>query len=299
MEFNPKRTTIILVLISCIPFYSLAQEYTFKVLVNRGKNEIKTSTGWEQIRVGVALTSADEFRIVDNAYLGLVHVNGKPLEIKEPGNYKVTDLAARVGQGSSVLNKYTDFILSQNSEKKNNLAATGAVHRGIGIDVYLPEAEKAMIYGNIVALRWSNDKPGPYVVNFKNVFGEELSTIETNETSVRIDLYGEKFLNEENILVEVDLKQNNTGKPDSYILKKMAPADKERIKNELKQLESSIIEKNALNLMILAAFYESNNLLIDAGTTYLEAMSYAPEVPVFDDIYDGFLVRHGLRDVKE
>lgn len=298
MEFNPKRTTS-LILICCLPFFSLAQDYTFKVLVNKGKNEVKTGTGWEQIRVGVVLKSADELRVVDNAYLGLVHVNGKPLEVKQPGNYKVADLAARVGQGSSsVLNKYTDFILSQNSEKKNRLAATGAVHRGIGIDVYLPEAEKASVYGNIVALRWSNDKAGPYVVTFKNVFGENLSTIETNESVVKVDLYGEKFLEEDNILVEVDLKQNNTGKPDSYILKKLSSADKERIKGELKELEPSIIEKNALNLMIQAAFYEANDLLIDAGTAYLEAMSYAPEVPVFEDIYDEFLFRHGLKDAK-
>src|SRR5688572_17001615 len=96
--------------------YADAQTYSFKVLVNKGKNEVKSGGTWQPIKTGSTLKQGEELRVADNAYLGLVHVTGKPLEVKQAGNYKVDDLAAKIGGGTSVLNKYTDFILSSNTE---------------------------------------------------------------------------------------------------------------------------------------------------------------------------------------
>ena len=125
--------------------YAHAQDYAFKVLVNKGRNELKSGNNWQQLKVGLSLKSADELKISENSYLGLVHVSGKALELKESGNYKVVDLAAKVNGGSNVLNKYTDFILSSATAPKNRLAATGAVDRGEdNIQVYLPTSELAV-----------------------------------------------------------------------------------------------------------------------------------------------------------
>src|SRR5215212_330319 len=126
-----------------------AQDYAFKVLVNKGKNELKSGNNWQQLKVGLSLKPADVLKISENSYLGLVHVSGKALEIKQSGSYKVTDLAAKIDGGSSVLTKYTDFILSSATSPKNRLAATGAVDRGVNnIQVYLPKAEQAVVYND-------------------------------------------------------------------------------------------------------------------------------------------------------
>src|SRR5688572_30895252 len=119
-----------------------AQDYTFRVLVNKGKNELKSGETWQQVKVGSSLQSHDELRVAENSYVGLVHKTGKPLELKQSGKYKVMDLAAKVTGGENVLNKYTDFILSKNTGPKTNLTATGAVTRGDGfIQVHLPKSE--------------------------------------------------------------------------------------------------------------------------------------------------------------
>src|SRR5882757_5974005 len=119
-----------------------SQDYTFKVMANKGANEVKSGDGWQPIKTGASLKSGDELKISENAYLGLVHVTGKPLEVRTAGSYKVADLAAKMSGGASAMNKYTDFILSSNSAeaKKNRLSATGAVHRGEPtlLSVYLP-----------------------------------------------------------------------------------------------------------------------------------------------------------------
>src|SRR5688572_1207620 len=162
----------------------------FRVLINKGKNEIKTGNNWTPAKVGASIGTTDEIRVSENAYLGLVHVSGKSLEIKDAGVHKVTDLSAKVGQGTSVLNKYTDFILSNNEQRKNNLTATGAVHRGINtIKLFLPKPEAAIVYNNRIIFSWEkNDAPAPYTVIFRSMFGDELKKVDVPSNSVTIDL---------------------------------------------------------------------------------------------------------------
>jgi hypothetical protein len=120
------KTTALLLAFLIISTLAIGQDYAFKVLANKGNNEVKSGETWQPLKTGASLKSGDELKLADNSYLGLIHATGKPIEIKKAGNYKVTDLAAQVGGGSSVLNKYTDFILSSNAEeKKNRLSATG------------------------------------------------------------------------------------------------------------------------------------------------------------------------------
>src|SRR5687767_4882806 len=145
------RTFALIFALFTVSSYVFAQDYAFKVLANKGTNEIKSGESWQPLKTGASLRSGDEVKLADNAYIGLVHASGKPMELKTAGNYKVSDLAAKVGSGSSVLNKYTDFILSSNSAeaKKNRPSATGAVHRATesaSIKLLLPENQHSGIY---------------------------------------------------------------------------------------------------------------------------------------------------------
>jgi hypothetical protein len=274
-----------------------AQDYAFRVLVNKGKSEVKAGDNWSLIKVGTNLKKDDEVKVTENAYIGLAHVSGKTLELKQPGKYKVADLAGKVSGGSSVLNKYTDFILSSNSAgKKNNLAATGAVTRGNQIPLYLPLSQNALIYNDEIIISWSNEKiPGPYIVKFNSMFEDELAKLETSETNLRINLSDASFINEDNILVAVTSKSDPNKVSDKYTLKRVSKADKERIKSALSEIASQTSEQTALNKLVLAGFYEQNNLLIDAGTAYLEAIKLAPDVQEYKEAYADFVNRNGLK----
>src|SRR5689334_14157863 len=87
-----------------VSYFAFAQDYAFKVLANKGANEIKSGGAWVPLKTGASLKKDDEVKLADNAYLGLVHLSGKPMELKMAGNYKVSDLETKVGSGSSVLN---------------------------------------------------------------------------------------------------------------------------------------------------------------------------------------------------
>lgn len=274
-----------------------AQEYTFKVLVNKGQNEIKAGNNWLPIKVGANLNSVDELKITQNGYVGLVHVSGKPLEVKSAGTHKVADLAGQVKGGSSVLNKYTDFILSSATEKGNRLTATGAVHRGTNqIKVFLPNPKQAIVFNDKISIAWSKDpNTNVYIVRLNSMFGDELDRFEVTDTTMTINLNGPKLANEDNILVEVSSQIDKEKVSESFMLKKLSSADKARIKNSLANIAAQTSEQTALNNLFLASFFEDNKLLIDAATAYQEAIKLAPNVPYFQEAFNSFLTRNGLK----
>jgi hypothetical protein len=284
-----------------------AQDYAFKVLANKGANEYKSSEGWQPIKTGAVLKLGDELKISENAYLGLVHKSGKPLEVKKAGPYKVTELAQQVGTGTSVLNKYTDFILSSNSaeSKKNRLSATGAVHRGepTMLNVFLPPPQNAGVFGKMMVVEWETPKSGgPYVVTLKDIYEEDIAKFETPETILRVDLADPKFPKlgtELAILVEVSSKADAKTKSEGKVVKKLDPATLERVKKAYAEIASEIKEETAFDKFIQAGFFEQNGLLIDALTSYEEAIRLAPDVDDFKQGRDEFLYRNKLATQKQ
>jgi tetratricopeptide (TPR) repeat protein len=285
-----------------IAFLTDAQEYTFRVLANKGANEVKSGDSWQPVKTGAQLKKGDELKISENASVGLVHVTGKPLEVKQAGSYKIDDLAAKVGNGSSVLNKYTDFILSSNSAeaKKNRLSATGAVHRGLeDIKVFLPENQYAEIYNNIAIINWESTKgAAPYVVSIKNMFDEELAKIETPENVTQIDLSDPKFANETAVLVEVKSKADGNNKSVQHLIKKLSPARYDVVKKQLNDETADLKDETAFNKYLLASVYEEKKLFIDAITCYEQAIKMDPGNPTYKEGYDEFLLRNKLKSTK-
>ena len=297
------KTKLVLFLMLSVFVSGYAQDYAFKVLVNKGKNEVKTSGGWQAVKVGTSLKSIDELKVSENAYVGLVHVSGKPLEVKQAGKYKVDALAQKVSGGSSVLNKYTDFILSSNATKKNNLAATGAVHRGLKkVHLFTPEDpnQQRVIYNDEIILNWDTQQAaGPYVVTLNSLFDDELLRVETKDNFLKINLADAKLANEDNINVTVTPKSDVNKASEKYALKRASKADKERIKNLLAEIAAQVSEPTALNMIFLAGFYEENGLLIDAATAHRQAIILAPDVPYYVEKYNEFLSRNALLAPKD
>jgi sporulation protein YlmC with PRC-barrel domain len=281
---------------------AFAQDYTFKVMANKGTNEVKSGDAWQSVKTGDRLKSGDELKISENSYVALVHATGKPVEIRQSGNYKVNDLASKVGAGASVLNKYTDFILSSNSAeaKKNRLSATGAVHRGLSdIKVFLPENQYSDIFNKNLIVNWESVKGvGPYVVIVKNMFDEELVKLETPENFVVIDRTDPKLANDEALLIEVKSKADAKSKSEQHLVKKLSVARQESVKKMIDEMGSDMKEETALNKFILAGFYEENKLFIDAITAYEQAIKLAPDVPTYQEAYEEFLLRNKLKNPK-
>lgn len=268
-----------------------AQTFAFKVLVSKGKSEIKTATDWEPLKTGTSLQLSDEIRVSPNGYLGLMPAEGKPIEVREAKVHKVSDLVKKVSRGATALNQYTDFILSKEEEKKGRLAATGAVVRGIKglVMLYLPEQDQAKVYGNRVVVQWhSADVKGPYEVIFKSMMDDELARFTTDQTWISVPITEGKFKNENNLMVKVIAKNKPGQGSKDYYIKKLKGADRQKYDEKFKDLN---VGTSALDRYVAAGVYEENLLLIDALNAYHEAATLAPDVELYKTAYDEFVKR--------
>ncbi len=60
-------TLFLSLFISC----AIAQDYAFKVLANKGANEVKSGSEWAPIKTGASLKNDDELKLSPNSYMGL------------------------------------------------------------------------------------------------------------------------------------------------------------------------------------------------------------------------------------
>lgn len=277
-----------------------AQTYAFKVLVSKGKSEVKTPTSdWEPLKTGTSLQSSDEIRVAQNAYLGLMPAEGQPIEVREAKVHKVADLVKKVPRGATALNKYTDFILSKEEEKRGKLGATGAVTRTIPglVMVYLPGDDKAQLYGDKVVIQWqSEDVKPPYEVIFTSLMGEELGRYTTDQTWVAVAVNEGKFKSEANLMVKVISKNKPGQGSKDYFIKKLKGKDRQEMDEKFKDAKTGT---SALDWYVMAGVYEENLLLIDALNAYHEAAVLAPDVELYKAAYEEYVKRLESVLVKE
>ncbi len=299
-----KRISLIMTIaLLAIGTITYGQGYTFRVLANKGTNQIKSGSEWVQLKTGATLKSNDEIKVGEAAYLGLMHSGGKTLEWREAGTFKVSDLANKVPAGKSVGAKYADFLASKMTAeaKKNRLSATGAVHRGAGdeeINVYAPNS--VQVYNQVAILRWDAlEGDGiTYKVQLSNMFEDVLLSEETNNTFYELDLTDPKIKDSSILLFSVSTSEDEDIKSQSIAIRKLETDDKQKVDSGLGELMTDIEEESALNKYILAGFYEENNLLIDALTNYEKAIELAPEVETFKEAYEEFLLRNQLKSAN-
>lgn len=285
-----------------------AQDYTFRVLANKGMNQVKRagSSAPEALKTGAKLNTNDEIIASEDAYIGLMHSSGKTTEIRGAGIKKVSDLEKNVNVGgTSVASRYAQFVMNKLNEEettdvRSRMNATGAVSRAVGsapINVMAPV--QADLMGDNAILRWDapeNVSEGDkYLVKVENIFNEEIYSEETDKTSIELDFSNEELAYDMGLyLVKVYKKGDEEIVSNEIGIKKVKAGDKVEIQENLANLRSEVSEDSPLNKIIYASFYEENGLILDALTKYEEAIAMSPEIEDFQELYQNFLLKNGL-----
>ncbi len=288
-----------------------AQEYVFKVLANKGQNSFKSSeSAWTPLKTGQALNSGDELKLSGDAYIGLMHNTGKTLEVKTAGTHTVTSLSSSLkNKNSSVASKYADFVINKmtdsgdGSDYRKSLGATGAVDRALasGATINIMAHSSSDIINQEVVIRWNAPKQEgetdmlTYEVLFSNLFDDVIKTTETTNTSFMLNMAEEPFASLDNkfVKVKVMVKGDNLSS-DEYAITIKPDDESVEIKKTLTALKGEVEESTALDNIVLAAFYEENDLLLDALTAYEKAIKIAPDVEMYQQAYTDFLIRNNF-----
>lgn len=273
-------------------------DYTFKVMAFDGSVSYKDhdSGQWLPVDVGTLLAAHSMVKVDAHGYLGLVHTSGKTYTLQK-GTYEIDRLADKFrNQSTGAATKYADLFIEKT--KTNVTAKPEDKERSVeerelkmllpsSVDVFSPE----------VILRWKDKEEidQRYEVVFKNMFDEVVMVREAEGTRLVLNFDDEKIARERLLIVSVHKKNQKSLQSSDYGIKQMTDEEAELIEEELEELKLELSGQEAiLDMLILASFYEQNNLLADALTTYERVTELAPDVEAFKTAYDQFVFRNGL-----
>jgi hypothetical protein len=302
-------TTLSLFLAVVIPSFSQDNDALFKVLASKGSNKyLSLNTSDETpLVIGKKLTKGDKIVIDENGYAGLAYKSGKTIEIKKPGTYEVNQLVPQVNaQNAGLSKKYIDFVVGEmtasaedmSKNRHKYMAVTGSVERGnYSIHMMVPQGKTTYVIAQPVKIKWCAAADAKsYAVRVDNMFDEQLYVMETSDTSAMLDM-GKIHNKEEDLQCIVRISSKLKGKelhaPD-FSLRYLGGEKGKVLQKKLNELTAELGEETALQKLLLASFYEENNLLLNAMEQYEAAIQLQPEVDDFKFIYNQFLIRAGM-----
>jgi hypothetical protein len=312
MKYIALLIALALAVVSSQTTYS--QGFEFKVLASKGNIEVKTPRSEaKKIKTGDNINSDDIIKIPKSSYVGLMHKSGKTIEIKEEGEYKAKDLAEKLSSHKTSFSKrFAQYVADEiaggesvmkGSNYRENMQSTGSVERGISdefdpnkVKIKLNTPRKFTAIQPVLTLYW-NKIPGVTKYTFKltdrfdrPVFSKEVSdtlyVLDLAPLDVEKDVY--YFWKITSIAGVGAESETACFLYPSY--EKMA-SKRDSIELLKRELED---DSSPLNQLIMASYFEENQLILEAMDSYQNAIKLAPEVEEFRQVYDKFLKRYGL-----
>ncbi len=294
-----------------------AQNFTFKVMASNGVITSKISK--KRLWAGSELNKTEIIVVPAGGYVGLMHKNGRTVEIKQAGNYKITDLDAKIGVAGTLSNKYATFVagemtkadkidINQNHRKYSSI--TGSVSRRIvgyskTASAYMTE-DDMLLFDKKITLHlfptYAGKADTVYLVRILDPAGNkeldkfEIPANKQSEAFINIDFskYHPKY-EENNLKLEVSFKgfEETEDKRSNYSVSFTALNDA-KYKQTAKEL-TQVKTNSALDNIIKASIFEKNGYILDAINCYETAIKLAPEVGTYQVMYVDFLVKHKIR----
>ena len=295
------KKIFVIILLACISSEALPQDFVFKVILSKGSVGIKSDS--KRLKIGSTLKSGDRLVVGPDSYVGLMHNTGQTIEITKPGEYAIDQITSQLSAESSgitsrivgfVLKKISKFEESPEANYKENIRAVAGVSRATDgqLTLLLKESGKTnKVYGENIILRWFSTENAPgYVTKIMNSFGEELTTVETDQEFIQLDLESEELGKESFFIVQVSAPEIEL-KSGIYQIQRVRNSD------EISDLQSALNaygENNAMHALMLATFYEDRRLYLDALSQYERAMQLSPDQEFFRVVRDQFIINNSL-----
>ncbi len=301
-----KNIISLILLISTFSVSIFAAAPDFSVVASNGEVMVKRdkATNWVKLASGQKLFQKDQIQIGKNAYLGLVHSSGSPVEVKNSGNYSVQKLVAQATtKKSNVTKKFTDYIVGELSKSddqvgkdnyRKDMETMGAVERGSskGLTAKLPRSSYTL--DNKMDFSWYK-KEGVTTYKFviKDSEGKKIVDKDVNGTNLTIDLAQYKMKKGDCYNWSVS---SNGASTEEYCILKFGDNEAKQVNQELTEIQTEIGKNpGAVGQLILASFYEEKNIVNRAVAAYEAAIKISP-IESYKRLYSLYLNRLGLKN---
>lgn len=287
---------------------ALSQKGDFSVLAVKGMVQYQTSSGWNKVLTGDNLSATSKIKVGANSYLGLVYKNGNTFEIKNAGEFSLTDIANKLkSDKGSLSQKLADYVMNEISSSKellasenyrNNMQTLGSVERAVELDlvskrkrIQLRSPFKTDVLSDKVNLFWAKtDGVNKYKIVVTDLFNSVYST-ETSDTSIVLNVKDAKLDKDVYYFWTVSALNETDMKSEESCVRFLSDSEVKEVNSNLQELLADIDENSALGRIIKATFFEKHNLIFEARQQYINAIDIAPEVDEYKFLYMRFLKR--------
>ena len=296
-----KKLTLLSAFILLMTIMASAQDPAFTIILSKGTNTHGVDGALNQVILGETLMDNEEVNIADGGYMAIVHdKSGISLELQKGGSYKVSDLIQHVSeQSNTVLSKYGKFLMSKLNPEgtgNQNLNVTGAVERGDAdfIKVFLPMVTN--VYGDELLITWQQtDDLQDYVVTIKDSRDQVIMKQDVKGNKYKLSFESSMLMDKKLLIVNVRSKSNQSFLSKDYGINRISEDQKQGIKYEYEHLVDIADADNVISKLLIASFFEENELLGDAISYYDQAFALSPDTDGFDKLYNNFLYRNNLK----
>ncbi len=288
------KKTIYLLITLMLGFTGYSQ-HTFKVLACKGNNAMKSNGAWNAIKAGTKLYDSNTIKVDKAGYIGLIHKDGKTLELKTEGEFTIADLTSKLASKSSnFTSKYASFVASNmnGSETGYNHNVTGSVSRGNPQLKFKVFAEDGfvLIKDKAATVAWDAPVENKDVIirimNFhaQVVYEKEVSGFETS-----LNLTEANIKTGENYILTVFDKTNEDIMSKQIPFTLLAEDKANEVQKELTEMEATLNQESVMDQLILASFYEEKGLSVYATESLRQSIIKMPEVEDFKMNFRNYL----------
>lgn len=316
-----KKTTLMLAfLVMAVVAYG--QDEVFKVLASKG--DVKLKATQKKLWGGSSLKNTDEIVVGNDSYIGLMHSSGRTVELKQPGTYKVKELASKAGgAGSSTTSKYVSYVAGEmtkadrrdiNQNHRKYMAMTGAVERAnpsANLILFVHEStakpQDLKVFGDKITLHLyknpiaeHNASNKTYVVRVldmknKTILEKQSIADEKGEAIIELD-FSSIAKNGDVFIIEPSVKELKSKDRQLYTITTVREGENyERVKKAIAELQ----DNTALSKIVEAGIFEQEGFYLDALTSYEKAIAMEPNVDAFKIAYEDFLIRNRMKLYKD
>lgn len=298
-----------------------AQNEKFRVLASKGETLLQQNCkgDWSKISTGSVVNTSDKIKLSKGSYLALIHSNGKTLELSKLGVYSAQDLCKTAkSKKTSVSGRLANYVLEEinssdnifaSDDYKKKMATTGSVNRsfnnleaeiakGLNEEGLLQTSSPRKfntIYNNILLSWIGNKDKTKYVFTITDRFNKVIFKKELYNCFISIDSKKLKLEPDTYYFWNVYIKNNPILISSNSCFLIQSTETSKDINSKLQDLKNEIGNENTpMNKIILAAFFEENNLINDALLAYREAVKLAPNIDEYKKIYNKFLERNSI-----
>ncbi len=281
---------------------SFAQEDYFSVLAEQGKISLVKTGGrnWKEIQIGSRIFPGEKIRTNKGSYIALVYSEGNTLEINKASVYSFDGLKDKIYKNFKSSNKrFAEYVISEIRKKEDDageMKSLGAVVREKPNYIAAGIPYSTHVIDSNIVFKWypySNSKS--YIFELYNNNGQMLYMKKLSDTLFNCPLNMFHLNKNEKYEWKVTDYNNNKISSDRNFIMIPAPDKSGAIKDSLKELKETFAGSNsAINKIILASFYQNNQLNIEALKEYKEAVRLAPDVKIYKKMLNSFLLKMKL-----